>query len=582
MKPSRLYIAPPYIYIPLLLIVLSMSQAVHAVTGKEMSALPLDDLYNRLDAMVADREKFIDRREALIDIFRNKLKSSTSQSDRYAVLSQIYDAYSYFNSDSALYYADLAAAAAPEGISYRNEWQIKKADIYSATGLFPEAQAELDKIDRSSLSTDLLPNYFNALQYLYSHNAHFVGDDEALSKRLAAKADAYNDSIGRYITPGHPYAIWWDVVKADGKPVSDEIFNKLRRYVEQSTLDSRNDAIAAYWLAKAAEYRGDYVGRQRYMAMSAMSDINTANCDVASLEELANMFYRDGGIDRAYAYANYCAEMAQRYHNRIRIVSLSELKDQLHTAYLQTIRDQVNAIESQKKQITGYLIAACVLLLLSIISISFVIVLMMRGKRRKLELAEANENLKAKIAELDKAHDELDKAHKEEQQINASLAKVNAKLEEANNVKRQYIIFAFSMASDFINDADSIFKKFLRKIKTNQYGELRNELENPKFVTNEMKQFYKTFDHMFLSIYPDFIDELNATLPEKEKVVLKDGELPNTRLRIYALHKLGINESAKIAKMLRCSIQTVYNNRPKNHNSASQEQGQQNENNPEE
>ncbi len=125
-------------------------------------------------------------------------------------------------------------------------------------------------------------------------------------------------------------------------------------------------------------------------------------------------------------------------------------------------------------------------------------------------------------------------------------------------------MYAFSMASDFINDVDSLLKKMLRKVKTNQYGELRNELENPGFLAGEMKKFYSTFDRMFLSIYPDFIDEINASLPENEKVELKDGELPNTKMRIYALRKLGITESSKIAKMLRCSIQTVYNNRPKN------------------
>lgn len=181
-----------------------------------------------------------------------------------------------------------------------------------------------------------------------------------------------------------------------------------------------------------------------------------------------------------------------------------------------------------------------------------------------MQLNEANLALQTKICELDKARNDLDKAHQEEHQLNASLALANDNLKEANAVKQQYIMYAFTMASDFINDVDSLLKKMLRKVKTNQYGELRNELENPKFLTGEMKKFYSTFDRMFLSIYPDFIDEINATLPDNEKIELKDGELPNTRLRIYALRKLGITESSKIAKMLRCSIQTVYNNRSKN------------------
>lgn len=40
----------------------------------------------------------------------------------------------------------------------------------------------------------------------------------------------------------------------------------------------------------------------------------------------------------------------------------------------------------------------------------------------------------------------------------------------------------------------------------------------------------------------------------------KEGRL-NTELRIFALMRLGITDSAKIADFLHCSLQTVYNNR---------------------
>ena len=49
---------------------------------------------------------------------------------------------------------------------------------------------------------------------------------------------------------------------------------------------------------------------------------------------------------------------------------------------------------------------------------------------------------------------------------------------------------------------------------------------------------------------------------------MKSGELLNTELRIYALVRLGINDSVKIADFLHCSPQTVYNNRLKVRNKA--------------
>lgn len=49
---------------------------------------------------------------------------------------------------------------------------------------------------------------------------------------------------------------------------------------------------------------------------------------------------------------------------------------------------------------------------------------------------------------------------------------------------------------------------------------------------------------------------------------MKEGQLLNTELRIYALVRLGINDSVKIADFLHCSPQTVYNNRLKMRNKA--------------
>lgn len=541
-----------------------LSEDVRAQFAANYTSAPLDSLYASLDKMVENRAKYVNEREAQIRKLKSAYRNATNRRERYVYLSQLYSEYSYFNPDSALKYADLAYDASEKDRNALNTWNINKADIYSAAGLFAQAKAQLDDIDRNTIAPSLLPNYFNSLQYLYSHNAHYANADKALSEKLSRQAQAYNDSIGEYLTPDHPYSIWYEVIKADGKPVSAAAYNKLKNYVDKSDLNSRNDAIAAYWLSRAAQAKNDQVTRQRYLIMSAMADIRIANCDIASLEELANEMYTSGGIDRAYSYANYCAEMARMYHNRIRIVSLAELQDKLHKAYVDTINNQVSTIESQKKRLTLFLILACSLLVVSLISICFIIVLLRRNRRRREELNSANLELRRKIEELDKARLALDKARKEEQKLNASLALANDNLKEANNIKEQYIMYAFSMASDFINDVDSLLKKMLRKVKTNQYGELRNELDNPKFLTGEMKKFYSTFDRMFLSIYPDFINEINASLPDDEKVELKDGELPNTKMRIYALRKLGITESSKIAKMLRCSIQTVYNNRPKN------------------
>ncbi|MGE8423529.1 MAG: DUF6377 domain-containing protein, partial [Sphingobacterium siyangense] len=58
-----------------------------------------------------------------------------------------------------------------------------------------------------------------------------------------------------------------------------------------------------------------------------------------------------------------------------------------------------------------------------------------------------------------------------------------------------------------------------------------------------------------------------------EQFLIKPGEL-NTELRIFALIRLGIYDTGKIANFLRCSMSTVYNYRTKIRNKAAVPRGE--------
>jgi DNA-binding NarL/FixJ family response regulator len=57
-------------------------------------------------------------------------------------------------------------------------------------------------------------------------------------------------------------------------------------------------------------------------------------------------------------------------------------------------------------------------------------------------------------------------------------------------------------------------------------------------------------------------------LVDQDSIQLKEGELLNTELRIFALIRLGIKDSAKISVFLRYSISTIYNYRSQIKNKA--------------
>jgi methylase of polypeptide subunit release factors len=87
-------------------------------------------------------------------------------------------------------------------------------------------------------------------------------------------------------------------------------------------------------------------------------------------------------------------------------------------------------------------------------------------------------------------------------------------------------------------------------------------------IDSELSEFYETFDHTFLILFPIFVEQLNELFKEEERIVLRKGELLNTELRIFALIRLGITDSSKIAGLLRYSVTTIYNYRVKVKNKA--------------
>ena len=106
----------------------------------------------------------------------------------------------------------------------------------------------------------------------------------------------------------------------------------------------------------------------------------------------------------------------------------------------------------------------------------------------------------------------------------------------------------------------SKYQNEIYKLAINRhYDTLIKRTKSTAVIDKELNSLYEHFDSIFLSLYPTFVTDFNSLLKEDEQIILKPGTLMNKELRIYALLRLGINDSAKIASFLRCSISTIYN-----------------------
>jgi hypothetical protein len=77
-------------------------------------------------------------------------------------------------------------------------------------------------------------------------------------------------------------------------------------------------------------------------------------------------------------------------------------------------------------------------------------------------------------------------------------------------------------------------------------------------IKKERDDLHNNFDRVFLNLFPDFVAVFNSCFKEEDQVVLKEDQLLNTELRIFALIRMGINDHEKIAKILDYSLTTIY------------------------
>jgi hypothetical protein len=113
----------------------------------------------------------------------------------------------------------------------------------------------------------------------------------------------------------------------------------------------------------------------------------------------------------------------------------------------------------------------------------------------------------------------------------------------------------------YINKLNNYQNLVKRKVMAKQTDDLLRMVNANRLSEVDAKEFFVNFDTAFLNLYPDFIRSFNALLREDAQIQLGRGDILTTELRIYALIRIGVRDSAKIATLLFYSPQTIYNYR---------------------
>jgi len=518
-------------------------------------------LLHSLDSLLEQQDLFVRVKEERIKQLKMQYSRVKDVKELYAMNRMVYLEYRVYDADSALHYINKNIQLAQQ--TNNRTWEVvsllEQSFVLTSSGLLTEALKAVSDIQPEELPQNLRSEYFGRLCILYSRLRDYSSENSQLSEHYNNLQKAFRDSV--YLTATPDELRYWNCRAwlYLGTPEIEPVKQAFEENKQTLSNDSRKYSIATYNLS--AIYRSEN-NESKYLEnliLSAMADIRSVNGDIGSLQEIAEYLFKHGEIDRAYNYILYCSQKAMLFHNRVRIVKMSHLQNQIYKAYQEQSR-------TQQKRLQASLIAVSFLFLVLIGALLFIRKQMRRLKEANLKLDSTNQKLSVNMDALSTAHQRLEEVNMQLKDLNTQLQEVNDQLRESNYVKEEYIGYVFNICSTYISKLEEFRKNINRKLKVGQIEDVKAMTDSSATASNELKEFYQNFDTIFLHLYPDFVGDFNALLLPEERIELKEGELLNTELRIHALIRLGITDSVKIADFLHCSAQTVYNNRLRTRN----------------
>lgn len=493
------------------------------VIAQQPASFSIKDLEEtKKQAAVYDNTK-----QRLIDSIKNlRPAGDAALFNKYLLL---YEEYKTFKYDSAYNYARKLQQTA---LLLNDDHLIEQARLklgftLVSAGLFKEASDSLTNLSASEMNDALRVEYYLLMGRLYYDLADF-NNDSYHSPAYGRKGNNYLDSALLLSEPGSFQYSYFSGLKDIRSGNKERALTNYRQLMARPGLSNHEIALTASTLSDI------YIQNQQndsaivLLIQAAIADIKSSTKETAAAFNLANLLYKKGDVKNASACIELAISDATFYGARQRKVRVSDILPLIES-------EKLSLVEKQKRTLITYLIIVT-LLLLGVIALIIIVL--------------------KQVKKLQAAKKVITEAHLKEQETNHHLQELNTRLSEANKIKEEYIGYFFNVNSEFFDKIER-FKKSLEQ-KVND-----RKLEEIKFLVNninlrvEKEYLLQNFDRVFLKLFPNFVAEFNALFTPENQVELKEGELLNTDLRIFALIRMGIHENEKIARILQYSVHTI-------------------------
>ena len=448
------------------------------------------------------------------------------------------EAYKVFNYDSAFSYARLLQATAshlgnPNRLLYA---RLRLGFCLLSAGLFKETLDSLDKIRIQGAPDSLQADYYS-LRGRYYYDLGDFDNDGYNTPDYTRKGNSCMDSALRLYPKGsfnHSYYTGLRLTKAGERAAALAVFGQLLR---RPDLTLHQLAVTTSTLSDIYITNGQPDTAIVLLIRAAIADIQSSTKETAAIFNLAQLLYKKGDVRNASAYIEVAIHDAIFYGARQRKVQVSAILPLIEG-------EKINRVEEQKTIFVTWSVIATILLL-AVIALAIVV---LRQVRR-----------------LKTAQRIITEAHLKEQAANQRLVEANLKLSEANKIKEEYIGYFFNADSESFDRIGQFKKAIEQKIAYRKWDDVI-ALVNSTNPKKEKEELLRNFDKVFLKLFPDFIQRFNDLFLPDDKILLKDNELLNTDMRIFALIRMGVHEPEKIARILEYSVNTIntYKTRIKN------------------
>lgn len=484
------------------------------------------------DSLIAVLRKEIEQKDVYV---QHKLKNiaqlrqalsgvnDLSAEKQFDLYNAFYHQYKTFINDSAFKYSVklIETARRLHDKTRLGYARTKLGFILISAGMFKETFDSLNAVEVRYLADTVKANYYWLMAKTYT-DLNAYNRYHHYHKEYLAEAQRYIDSALQWSAPASYRYYNVTVLKHALLNQHQMVVETVDALFKKHTLTDPQRAVNYYDLGVA--YRGlDQLDKTlQCTLLSALSDIRAATKETAAMYTLARLLYERGDVANAYIFIRQALDDAEFYGARQRMVEIGSILPMIASAAL-------THSETQRRLWLVYGLGLSLLLLVVTLFAYIIFRQLRKLKAADLTIVAANNTLQ----------------------------QTNLKLTEANRIKEEYIGYYFSINSEYLDKIEAVKRSVEQKLTQKKYDDIRFIINNIN-SKRERDELYLSFDKVFLKLFPDFVKTFNSYFQPDDQFLVKEGQLLNTELRIFALIRMGITDTENIARILDYSVNTIY------------------------